>query len=246
MQKIEKIFVDNLGFSQKKASVYIAILRAGEISASDLAKKIGMKRTSVYNILPELISQGFVSKTTKKGKEYFFIEDPKNLAKDINERAESINNIIPKLEAIQKILPYHPKIKVYEGFGGMKDIYRDVISSIKTGDEILSIIGSQDISRFVPEEIMKFYIKEREEKKVVNKIITYKSNMADEWALNAKKDLREIKIINGQMSSKVDMKIYSNKLSILAYDEGCMGIIIESDSISSIQKEMFYLLWNNI
>lgn len=39
MNKIEKVFVENLGFSSEKARVYLAILEMGESKVVDISKK---------------------------------------------------------------------------------------------------------------------------------------------------------------------------------------------------------------
>jgi sugar-specific transcriptional regulator TrmB len=192
MDNLKNTLINNLNFSEKKALIYLTLLELGEAVVVDIAKKANLKRTTVYNILPELIQEGFV-KTTKKNKtKYFFVEDPKQLKVDAEERLNNIEKIVPELQSLQSVLPYNPKITFLEGMGGMKDLYEDIIKSVKPGDEILSFIGSINIYQFVPKEVGKRYIDNRIKKKVVNKIIATDTNVSREWQKNAEKELRII------------------------------------------------------
>ncbi len=241
---VQKTIQNLTGFSEKKARVYLTLLELGEASVADIAANAKLKRTTVYSILPELQAEGQVSLIKRAGKKTYFIEDPRYLKVALEEKAEMIDTVIPQLQAIHNIFPYKPKITVYEGIGGMKDIYRDVVKSTHTGDIIFSYISTVDFERIAPGEIGNYYVEQRVKKKIVHRAITIDSQMAQEWQKNAKKELREIKIIKDpshQFSG--DMKIYGNKVAFLSYKENFMGIVIESKEIGNLHKSWFDKLW---
>jgi sugar-specific transcriptional regulator TrmB len=45
--------IQNMGFSDKAAKVYLAALELGESTVQTLAKKSGLKRTTIYYVLTE-------------------------------------------------------------------------------------------------------------------------------------------------------------------------------------------------
>ena len=67
---------NNLGFSEKKAKVFLALLQLGETNVLAIAQKAKLKRTTVYNILPELINEGLVASASTKGRKRYFVTDP--------------------------------------------------------------------------------------------------------------------------------------------------------------------------
>jgi len=244
MNNLEKNLIDNLGFSSKKAKIYITLLELGEATASSIAKKSLLKRTTVYNILPELMQAGLITTTKRQKKKYFFIEDPRRLKEEVEEKMENISKIIPNLQTIQNIFPYKPKITFYEGLGGVKEIYDDITKSTKPGEKILSIVGPNNLYKFLPEEIVRKYVTDRIKKKVINQMICSNTQIAREWQRTAQKELREIKIIqNDKIIFQADMKIYGNKVSFISYKENYMGVIIESSEISQLQKQAFEIMW---
>lgn len=239
--------LQTIGFSKKKARIYLAILELGEASVIEIGKKAGLKRTTVYNILPELITEGLVKKSVKNKKRFFFIEDPTLLKINLEEKISAIEKSLPELKAMQTIIPYKPLITFYEGLGGAKDLYRDTLDSLSAGDTILSFTGLTDFYELMPKDFSQWYIKERVKRKIRIKIITPKSKAAEEWQKNAAKELREIKIVNNaDFKFNGDTEIYGNKIALISYKENFIGVIIESKEISQMQKAAFQLIWDSL
>lgn len=67
------------GLNETEAKIYLAALELGQTSVSRIARKSGIKRTTVYLSLENLIHKGLMSQIVKDGKKYFFAEDPRNL-----------------------------------------------------------------------------------------------------------------------------------------------------------------------
>ncbi len=247
LNNLEKSIQSLTGFSDKKTKVYLTLLELGEASVASIAAMAQLKRTTVYSILPELQSEGHVSLVKRSGKKTYFIEDPRNLKVSLEERAKMIDSVIPHLQSLHNVFPYKTKITLYEGVGGIKDIYREVVNSVAPGDTILSYTGMTDFQRVFPEEIGDYYVKERVKKKIINRTITTDSIEAKKWKARAKEELREVKIIKDSAHAfSGDMKIFANKVAFLSYKENFMGVIIESKEISAMHRSWYDKFWELI
>ena len=60
---------------------------------SSIAQKANLKRTTVYNILPELVADGLVSMTKHNGKKVFSIDSPSKLSSLVEERKKAVEKI---------------------------------------------------------------------------------------------------------------------------------------------------------
>lgn len=244
MESIEN-YLEKLGLGGKKANIYLAILELGEASVIEIAKKAKIKRTTVYNILPELTQEGLVKKTMRSKRRLFFVDDVRQLKNDLEEKLKVAEKIIPDLKAIQNIIPYKPRIIFYEGDGGMKDLYEDTLESSKSGDIILSYTGLSDFNKYMPQDYAESYIARRVAKKIRIKIIAPDSEVARKWQENAQTELREIKIIRrADFKFNADMEIYANKVALISYRENFMGVIIESKEICEMMRTSFETMWN--
>ncbi len=237
--------LEKLGWHNKKAKVYLALLQLGEGSVIDIADKAGLKRTSVYNILPEMVREGIVTSGFKKQKKFFYIENPKNLKQDFADKINYIDRILPELSAIHNIIPYKPKISYYEGVGGMKELYLDTLNSLHGGDTILSYTGFKDYYEFMPREFMDWYVEERVRRKIRIKMIVPDFPTTREIITQAQSTLRQIKVVPGDSwKFSADTEIYANKVALISHTENFIGVIIESKEINQMQRMAFEIMWN--
>jgi sugar-specific transcriptional regulator TrmB len=234
----------NLGFSEKKALVFLSLLQLGETSVLKIAQKAKLKRTTVYNILPELIDDGLVATTNIRRHKRYFVTDPKIILKILESRTENTKALISSLTALHSTSLHQPKISIHEGESGARQIYEDTLN-INSGDTIYGFIG--DIKENpIPEKDLATYIKTRISKKIRNKVIMAPSSYANFLQEDAEQELREVKVLSKWKNLKapgVDIKIYGHKVAIISYRENFLGIVIESRDISQMCKLIFDSLW---
>ena len=72
---LKNLLVD-IGLKAKEADVYIAILSLGQGTASKIAKKARIVRTTAYDILSSLFNKGLVTLTGKEPKQEYVAESP--------------------------------------------------------------------------------------------------------------------------------------------------------------------------
>ena len=110
------------GLTGNEAKIYLELLKRGEMSANDLAKKIGMDRTLTYTVLNHLIEKGMVSYVIKSNKKFFASVDPENLLNPIKEKEAFVMDFVKQLQSIkqEKDVPY--EINIYEGKEGLRTL----------------------------------------------------------------------------------------------------------------------------
>jgi sugar-specific transcriptional regulator TrmB len=247
MANIQQSIQDITGFTEKEGKIYLSLLEIGLGSVIDISKKSGLKRTTVYNLLPSMVQSGYVRTTTQKNKAVFFIEDTRTLAKKLDERENLLASILPQLQAMHNISPLKPKITYYEGFEGMKEMYMDTISTCDPGDEILDFMGIKDFYKLFTREFAEYYIGERLKKKLRVRMISPRFPESIEALKVQEKQLRKAKIVDSdELGYKADMEIYKNKVALVSYQENFMGVIIESKQIADMMRASFEIMWMSL
>jgi len=117
------------GLTGNEAKVYLELIRKGELSANDLAKKIGMDRTLTYTVLNHLIEKGFVSHIVKESKKFFKAADPANLLNPIKEKESYVNDLILQLRKIEQVKEVASEVTVYEGKAGLRALMREIMAN---------------------------------------------------------------------------------------------------------------------
>jgi len=127
------------GLTGNEAKIYLELLKQGEMSANEIAKKIGMDRTLAYTVLNHLIEKGMISYVIKNSKKFFDAVNPENLLNPIKEKEVFIMDFVKQLQEIkrEKDTPY--EINIYEGKEGLRALlnlatrHKDLISFGATG-----------------------------------------------------------------------------------------------------------------
>lgn len=244
---LKKRLVDDMGFSDKKSAVYLSVLKLGEATSNDIAKNAGIKRTTVYNILPELLKDGVIHKSKRLKKTLFYVEDPSDLIARIDEKKFGIEEIIPSLSSLQMTNKSNPKIVQYEGQNGIIQLYKDMLDSIPVGGELLSIIGANYAKELMPYHILEYYSDFRLKKKISHKIIGTNNDFIQSFKAKDKDEYRETRILEeGNELIGSDIRIFGNKIAMLSFKEGFIGVIIESEDLNKLNKILFERVWKSL
>jgi sugar-specific transcriptional regulator TrmB len=234
-----------VGLSDKESSVYLAVLELGEATATSIAKRSGVERTTSYNILPSLVSEGLVDYTEKRGVKYFYVHKVEALEQRQEKILLDTKTLVPELKAVKKNIPQHPKVSVFEGIQGFRRIYEDVIESPNAGQEILAYAGSSEALDYIPKNTLIEFMNKRVNKKLQLRILVDENTFTKELEKENLTKLRKIKFLRkNENRFHGETIIYNGKVAMISYAEGFLGTIIESNEIYNMQKSIFEELWD--
>jgi HTH-type transcriptional regulator, sugar sensing transcriptional regulator len=239
-----KTQLQQLDLTGKKADVYLACLELGSATVIEIAKKAGIKRTTAYDILMDLIQKGLVSETSKGKKRLFIGEDPEKIKKDLQSKERLLSEILPLLKSVYNVRGVKPKIRYYEGIEGIKETYND---TLKYSGEILAF-ASEDVVKILGSDWVTKYVSNRVKKGIHAKAIMPASEIiSKDYYLKDQEHLRTSKLIDPKKYPfSMEINIYGHsKVSLMSSKEQ-MGIVIESTEIYNTMKLIFDLIWDNL
>lgn len=235
-----------LGFSQKETSVYLALLELGPSTATEIARKAGINRTTSYDILESLVSDGLVSLTGEAKIQKYSAENPEKVIKFLESKIKQAED---RLGEAQMLLPQllsifttkeKPKVKFYDGLEGMREAFEDTLTA---ENEILAFAVGADMFQSLGREYFTSYFKRRVEKNIHVRVIAPDDPGSRDVVANDKNELRTSLLVpKDKFYFSIEMNIYNNKIMIASWKEK-FAIIIESEEISSAQRKIFELSW---
>lgn len=121
-----------LGFSDKEAAVYVALLTKGNAAAQEIVASARLNRATTYDTLESLGRAGLVTAYTERGQRRFSAEPPERLLnvlhmqrREIAIREEVASRLLPRLLAIGSQHAAKPKIRYIEGATGLRNMQRE-------------------------------------------------------------------------------------------------------------------------
>lgn len=243
---IKKEQLINLGFGEKEAGVYLALLELGPSTVTDISRIAGINRTTGYDVLESLISEGLVHSTGEAKIQKFSAENPQKVISILEKRVKKEEE---KLVQAQVLLPEllsvfntkeKPRVKFYEGIEKMKEAFEDTLSS-KT--EILAYAVGVDMFESVGEKYFADYTKKKIVKNIHVRVIAPDDDESRKIVSKDKEELRKSLLVpKDKFYFSVETNIYNNKILIVSWKEK-FAVIIESEEIASAERKKFELAW---
>lgn len=236
-----------LGFSDKSASIYLALLRLGPSSVRSLAVQCGLNRGTTYDALKWLQEAGVVSFYQKETKQFFVAEEPEKLKrllemreKELNQADRELVKALPELQALHHSGGERPVAKYVEG-KHIAEILEDVLAVCEQSeDPIYRIYSTAGLREYLYKEFPTF-----SDVRVSKGIAVRAIAIGDGGELRG---LDERKWIEAQNETPTYIFIYPGKTAYISLNakKEPVGVVIENRGVYETQRQIFDALWYKI
>lgn len=234
-----KSALEQYGLHEKESAIYLALLSLGIASVAEIAKHAGLKRSTAYLILAELINKHLVTQIPKGKKICYKAESPETLIDDIESRKTSLIGALPDLNALFKANSISPRIRYYEGKASLMKLYEEIFRQ----KEIWTI--------FSPEKYHKIF--SWEENKHIYRILDRSGGIIYDLCEDTsftRKFIKETyrngisytRLLPKHIKIATDILVYGNSVAMISLGT-VVGVVIEDKSIAETQKIFIKHLW---
>jgi len=236
--------LQSLGMTQRQQAIYLAALELGESLQVPLAKKAKIKRTTLRELLPDLLNRGILQQKIVGKRKLVVASDPRELVLDLEEKTKQAKEALPQLLAMQNILTNKPEIRFFEGIEGLKQVYQ---LTLDLGLTMYCFVNTEQMYPELRQWLAEYYIPE----KLRRKIWIYNIMTAGEESksLMPEHGYRENKYIpKEQYPFEMEIVTFGDYVTFHHFrkTEEPSGIIIKSKAAAETMLSIHKLIWNNI
>jgi len=233
-------FLQSVGLSKNEQRVYEALLALGDAEASRVAARSGLKRSTAFHILEELVKKGLASVYLEKNIKRFVAENPKGIKGMLEGRLAAFDKYFPELEKLFNVAGASAKVRFFDGPEGAKAILEETLES---SEKIIYSIGSVEKGKEALGSSIR-YAARRAAKKIFSKNLRLKGERFKPGYLeNQRAELREVRFFPEGARIPVMLHIWDAKIAFIASKDEGFGLIIESKGIAEAMKSLFSMLW---
>ena len=233
-----KTVLGEYGLTDKEINVYVALLPLGSVNLQEVAKRVDLPRTTVYNTLNYLSSKGLVNKIISKGVTFFAASDPKKFIDSLEQKKEMMFSILPELEGLKKDIKDLSSVEIYEGFKGVSTILMNVFNI----NQDVYYFGSYSKSAKILSHLPAHSGSIRLLKNIHAKIIM--DSIDEERFHTAKyKKITEMRFLDSMKDFPCMIFIYGKNVAMYTLEGDLVGIIIKNESFAKALKIVFDLYW---
>jgi sugar-specific transcriptional regulator TrmB len=240
---------EDIGLTKSESKIYLTLIKQGKNSAGNIANKSNTTSSKIYENLEKLIKKGLITYNTEKGVKVFYANDPKILLtyldeeeEKIKKRKEKIKTMLPKLQEFMQQDKNINNAKIYRGIKGLKNIFHEILDSVKKDDEFLTF-GVPKRSKQV-DMFFTSYSNILTQKNVIVKSIFGNLSKNEKQIIKNEKRF-QFKFSNQEFASATT--IIGDKTIIFPKEiTEPILFVIENKDVAQSYKEQFYQLWNKL
>jgi len=235
--------LENYGFSDKEAKVYLTCLELWSSIASTIARRAEINRWTTYSILEDFKRKWIASENLRDELKYFSVLNPEILFKREEEKYEKMKSTLPDLLAITQKFGSRPKTQFFEWFEWLKKIFEEVLAAWdKMTSPYLSFVWTNKMDPRVEKYIYNEFIPQREKIKTKTKAIM--SRNQSQYLDYHKKSYNTLIVDKPLFELWNEIVVYwKNRVAILMYDTQEMSwLTIESQTLHDGLTSLFNLI----
>lgn len=229
-----KDILRNIGFDDKEAELYLALLRVEKATVSELLNHTPIERRTIYDVLERLVQKGRASFYEEQNTRTYSAVAPEIILQDLEEQQKEFKRIIPQLTQLQTH-PKSAKVEILKGIPGLRSVFLDVI------EKRVDHVAFGDIKPLIVEEryarLVKQFLKLAEEKELGEKIIYEKGD-----AITKMKG-GKYRAVEKELVFPAPTVIYGNVVTQYIYTDPLTIIKITSKEVSDTHRKYFEYFW---
>jgi len=242
-----------IGLEENEITVYLKLLSIGTTSASVLSYQTGIPRSTTHNLCGQLAKKGLIHSAKNKNTTSYTSESPDKLQflldrqkTELDEKQERINRIIGDLKIIENPDIMLPKVRFYDGFDGIKQVYEDTLKEKHDICAFEHSFRTDYVSEEMPKYIDNYYLPARLRQGLKAYVIMPETEKNIQCKKDDQKYSRQTKFISEIVFPiEVEVNIYGKKTAFLSYRKDEMfAMIIDSPGITCSMKAIFDVMWN--
>lgn len=231
------------GLDEQRARMYLAALSSGQASAKELAEKMKMNRTAIYDNIRVLEERGYITTIHEGNKKLFVPLHPKELYKRFQAQKEQLKDLLPDFLATYAETGNQPFVQMYTGKYAARNIYEDILTTAK--EEYLYLSPSSLTYQNLDKAYITKWIDRRMKKNLASRSLRVKGKEMHDELFNKEKEYnRQIRFLPTYVDLKSTIYIYENNIGIISTAAEGSAFIIHSPDLSFSFRQIFNFLWS--
>jgi len=234
----------DLDLTQSEAKIYLFLLEQGVSTPPQIAKGTGIARTNSYNILTVLKNNGLIEEQSKGKRKAYIASDPEALLRTVQKKKEAVERLLPDLRALYTVQKNKPKIRFYDGFEQVKEIYWQSTNA----QEIVALGSTKQLTEKDEKFFLQFQKIIKEKNVIIRDLIT---NPSEQIGVQQTKrllgGLYEYQLLPKKYADfPTDILVWNDNIALITLKEPVFGTVITNDLLAQTFRYILEMVWEGL
>jgi len=247
-------FLKSLGLTDNETKIYLYLLTHGESIASIIAKRLDMKRVTVYSALESLEQKEVIASFIKNNVAHFDAVEPEEIEtlceqkvtemKRLQQKAATLRDEFKKLRNVGRMpmLEIRGKLKYYQGLEAVTDLITETLQE-KEKEQLC--FGLNTYHSELAGNDWQEYTQKRVQKKMTVRSIQPDTEAAIAYKGRDPQELRETRLVpHTKFPGKCEINIIGDMIAIFSTrGHEPSGMKLYNPDVAQALKSLFELAW---
>lgn len=242
---MNKKILKQIGLSEISASIYLYLLDVQKATPLAIANSTGIKRTTIYNHIDELLEINLIGEVVEQGKKYYIPESPEYLLDLVEAKQEKAKAVAKEIEKQFGLSKHKANIRYAHGKNGFKKFAEEILKAEEK--TVRMYVHYASISEYVSGQYITNFLDGHKRSKRNIKIIVSSNEhelltKVTSIGLNAKYNML-IRSLSQGYDFTTSIVVYDDKVHFFAPKKEGFIFIFESPAFADTMRQMFDYMW---
>ncbi|MFH1423398.1 MAG: helix-turn-helix domain-containing protein [Candidatus Nealsonbacteria bacterium] len=245
MLKEIKNNLKELGFDNNEIRVYVALTQLGEATASRVAKKADLPRTTAISLLNRLSDANYFTRHIYKGKTYYWIESPKVISGVFEQKVQIAENLNKLLDDLYRSEARFPFVRGFDTRTGIKNFIDRFMADLPPKAVIYTIDNprARNYAKIYFKNIEEILVKQKKKKVALTQSLIPYGTFGDIEEFKLKN--QTIKIREMPEAIKFESSLWIAENEIVHFSGNPLFLtVIKHEAVYKSVKSLYDFLWN--
>ncbi len=236
--------LERLGFTDREAKIFFALLTRPGASVQDLSLDADVPRATCYDVLDDLIVKGFATAGEGEFARKYFPHPPEKILeiysaekRKSESRLEEAVAIVPMLNVLYTPLGPRPRVRYREGLHGLKQLQEEYAL---LGGEILQLTGLDAYLALHDSSVTEKYRENIQAKEIPVRAIVV-TDQPERLAKGA--NINPVILPNSFMPLEGEMSVCGDRVAFFSFKDDIIAVEIHSPQIAAVCRAALELAW---
>lgn len=228
------------GFTEKEARVYLALLEIGKGDVTDIAKISELKRSIVYVLVDGLVEKGYVTQIPGGKINTYQASDPGLIHNQIKTTTRHLGEMLPFLRSLHNKGTKKPRMQYIESLDGMLKVFYDAANY----DNQFYVSSYWRITKYFPGEL-EVWTEKNKKSKIFGRHLITNDPRELEFAKHLISAGHKVKTLPEMETMAMDFAVFGNNLAISSLEDDPFMILMQSEEMIKSIMPIFEIAWRS-
>jgi sugar-specific transcriptional regulator TrmB len=229
-----------IGLKQNESEVYLYLLQNGISTPPQIAHGTDIARTNCYNILKSLWEKEVIDEKLRGNRKAYVARSPETLKLNLKRKLESIDNLLPELQALHTTQKNKPTFRFFDGWKEVQQIY---LNSLEAKE--IYAVGSTERLLELDKNFFEDYVNKVAKNNILFKDLLTHSSKTKSGPLikNVTTGLHTAKFLPAEYGDNLtDILVWDDNVALIALEEPIFGTVITSKPLADTFRTILNVL----